>query len=67
MSRYLLAFASFGAEILVLIGYAHVFIGDQTLNLQKDALTAAVCVQIYTNANVFSDIKLARPGLKMTP
>ena len=47
----------------MLNGYAHVFIGDQTLNLQKDALTAAVCFQIYTNANVFSDIKLARPGL----
>jgi hypothetical protein len=26
-----------------------------------------VCFQIYTNAHVFSNIKLARPGLKMTP
>jgi DNA invertase Pin-like site-specific DNA recombinase len=45
----------------MLIGYARISTGDQTLDLQKDALAAAGCEQLYTD--VLSGSKSARPGL----
>ena len=44
------------------IGYARVSTADQTLALQKDALTAAHCSPIYTDT--MSGTKDRRPGLE---
>lgn len=44
------------------IGYARVSTTDQTLSLQKDALTAAKCHPIYTDT--MSGTKDHRPGLE---
>ncbi|HEU5379566.1 MAG TPA: recombinase family protein [Ktedonobacteraceae bacterium] len=44
------------------IGYARVSTADQTLALQKDALTAAKCAPIYTDT--MSGTKDRRPGLE---
>lgn len=45
----------------MLVGYAHVSTGDQTLDLQKDALAVAACGQVFTD--VTSGAKASRPGL----
>jgi len=45
----------------MLVGYARVSTGDQTLDLQKDALAAAACGQVFTD--VTSGAKSSRPGL----
>lgn len=44
------------------IGYARVSTADQTLALQKDALTAAKCTPIYTDT--MSGTRDRRPGLE---
>ena len=43
------------------IGYARVSTGEQTLDLQKDALAADGCESMYTD--VISGTKESRPGL----
>src|SRR3954462_5349277 len=43
------------------IGYARVSTGEQTLDLQQDALSAAGCDPVYTD--VISGSKESRPGL----
>jgi DNA invertase Pin-like site-specific DNA recombinase len=46
---------------MALIGYARVSTGDQTLDLQKDALTAAGCIDIYEE--YASGARVQRPEL----
>jgi DNA invertase Pin-like site-specific DNA recombinase len=46
------------------IGYARVSTQEQTLDLQKDALTKAGCEEIYTDT--MSGAKAERPGLQET-
>lgn len=45
----------------MLIGYARVSTGDQTLDLQQDALRSAGCEHLFTD--VLSGTKTERPGL----
>ncbi len=45
----------------MLVGYPRVSTGDQTVDLQKDALAAATCGQVFTD--VTSGAKASRPGL----
>jgi DNA invertase Pin-like site-specific DNA recombinase len=44
------------------IGYARVSAGDQTLDLQADALTSIGCDKVITD--VLSGAKAERPGLE---
>ena len=44
------------------IGYARISTGEQLLDLQRDALTAAACESIYTDT--LSGAKASRPGLE---
>jgi len=46
----------------MLIGYARVSTADQTLALQRDALTAAGCEKLFTDQGI-SGSALKRPGL----
>jgi DNA invertase Pin-like site-specific DNA recombinase len=46
----------------MLIGYAHLSIQDQTLDLQTDALTRPGCEKIFTDTT--SGAKSDRPGLQ---
>jgi len=45
----------------MLIGYARVSTSEQNLDLQRDALTHAVCLKIFEDT--ISGTRVARPGL----
>jgi DNA invertase Pin-like site-specific DNA recombinase len=53
--------SSQGVMKIALIGYARVSTGDQTLDLQRDALRAAGCIDIYEE--YASGARVARPEL----
>src|SRR5262245_6859204 len=53
--------SSQGERTMALIGYARVSTGDQTLDLQRDALLAAGCLDIYEEQA--SGARVARPEL----
>jgi DNA invertase Pin-like site-specific DNA recombinase len=53
--------SSQGGDVMAFIGYARVSTGDQTLDLQRDALREADCIDIYEEQA--SGARVARPEL----
>jgi DNA invertase Pin-like site-specific DNA recombinase len=53
--------SSQGGDVMAFIGYARVSTGDQTLDLQRDALREAGCIDIYEEQA--SGARVARPEL----